>query len=75
MTAIRKDWEKFRRDLVNERGKRPRADVCAELGIKEPTLCRYENGSRVPGVEVYETLCRWMKVETQRYNLPNDKNN
>lgn len=49
--------------LVREkRGKRKLRETAAEIGISPPTLMRVEGG-RIPDVETFGKLCRWLQVD------------
>lgn len=49
--------------LVREkRGKAKLRETAAEIGISPPTLMRVEGG-RIPDVETFGKLCRWLQID------------
>ncbi len=48
------------------RGNKSLREAAREIGISPATLMRVESG-RVPDVETFGKLCRWMKVDPRTY--------
>lgn len=46
-----------------KRGNRTLREVAPESGISYGQLCNFENRSRVPGLDNYMQLCKWLEVE------------
>lgn len=52
--------------LVAARGKRPRADVAAAVGVSVSALAMYERGERVPRDNVKIRLADYYKTTVQK---------
>ena len=51
--------------IKTARDGRSQADFAQELGVSQPTLCRYENGDTNPKVEVIEHCMRLVHWDNQ----------
>ena len=49
--------EKFRKDLVDVRGKESQENFAQKLGIKRPTLSLLENGKQIPTIDLLSKVC------------------
>jgi len=58
----RKPLESLGAMVRTHRGERKLRETAGEIGISAATLMRVENG-RIPDVETFGKLCRWLKVD------------
>lgn len=57
------DMNRLSAAIRAKRGSRTLRDVAPETGISYPQLSCFERRSRVPGLDNYMQLCKWLEVE------------
>lgn len=68
------DTQKLARELGQKRGERGLRAVAEEIGgVSASTLSRIEQG-KVPDLDTFIRLCRWLNVSPDRFIIGNEQN-